>query len=306
MIDSEFLDELKKLNLITRKKVSSVYLGSRSSIKQGRGMELYDHREYYTGDDFRAIDWKLYGRIEKLYIRRFEEEKDFTLHLLVDGSSSMDFSTTKMRKFDYAGSIAAGFAFIAMHRYEKFAPALYSDKILEIMQPNKGKMQFFRMIELMNTSKLRGVTNLGESMSQYSSYIKTKSFMIVVSDFLEPIESLRKGIYRVAKGSKEAMLIQVLDPGEVSLKWTDDIDFEDLETTKSEKVYLSPNFKKDYHKKFMEHIFAIREICEDTGVDFFSVSTDKPLFDAFVGILDGKMNKGGFEWEKNASAEEAV
>lgn len=218
----------------------------------------------------------------------------------------MDFSTVKMRKFDYAGSIAAGFAFIAMHQYEKFAPALYSDKVLEIMQPNKGKMQFFRMVELMNTARLQGITNLGESMSQYSSYLKTKSFMIVISDFLEPIDSLRKGIYRVAKGSKEAMLIQVLDPGEVSLRWTDDIDFEDLETTKSEKVYLSPSFKKDYHKKFMEHIFTIREICQDTGLDFFSVTTDQPLFETFVGILEGKMDKRGFEWEKNASTDEAV
>jgi len=169
------------------------------------------------------------------------------------------------------------------------------------MQPNKGKMQFFRMIELMNTAKLQGVTNLGESMSEYSSYVKSKSYMVVISDFLEPIESLRKGIYRVARGSREAMLVQVLDPGEVSLKWTDDIDFEDLETSKSEKVYLSPSFKKDYHRKFMEHIFAIREICEDTGVEFFSVSTDKQLFDAFVGILEGQMNRGGFEWEKKAA-----
>jgi len=100
------------------------------------------------------------------------------------------------------------------------------------------------------------------------------------------------------------MLIQVLDPGEVSLKWTDDVDFEDLETAKSEKVYLSPNFKKDYYKKFMEHIFAIREICKDTGVDFFSVSTEKPLFDAFVGILEGQMNRGGFEWEKQVQEEQ--
>ena len=298
MIDSSFLDQLKKLNFATRKKVSSIYTGSRSSIKQGRGMELYDHREYYAGDDFRAIDWKLYGRTEKLYIRRFEEEKDFTLHILVDSSSSMDFTTGPMRKFDYAGSIAAGFAYIAMNRHEKFAPALYSNRILEVMQPSKGKMSFFRFVNLLNTAKQRGATNLGVCINEYSSYIKTKSLLVAISDFLEPIDSLREGIYRVARRSKEAILIQTLDPGEINLKWSDDIDFEDMETTKKEKVYLSPNFKKDYTKKFMEHIYAIQEICDDTGIDFFSISTETPLFDAFLGVLEGKIQKQKLGWGK--------
>ena len=287
MIDSTFLNQLKGLKYLARKKVSSVYIGTRSSVKQGRGLELYDHREYYAGDDFRTIDWKLYGRTEKLYIRRFEEEKDLTLHILVDASSSMDFSTGPMRKFDYAGSIAAGFAYLAMSKYEKFAPALYSNRLTEIMPPRKGKMQFFRFVTLLNEASLKGDTNLGECMNEYSSYIKSKSFLIVVSDFLEPIEYIRKGIYRAARGSKEAILIQTLDPGEINLKWSDDIDFEDMESTRSEKVYLSPNFKKDYAKKFREHIFEIRETCNDTGVAFHSISTDTPLFEAFVGILEG-------------------
>lgn len=298
MIDASFLEQLKKLNFLAKKKVSSVYLGSRSSIRQGRGMELYDHRDYYSGDDFRAIDWKLYGRTEKLYIRRFEEEKDFTMHILVDSSSSMDFPSFGMRKFDYAASIAAGFAYMSVGRYEKFAPALYSSRITEILQPKKGKMQFFRFVNLLNTAKQKGATNLGVCMDEYSSFIKTKSFLIVVSDFLEPMESLEKGIYRVARRSREATLIQTLDPGEVNLGWTDDIDFEDMENGRSEKVYLSPGFKKDYAKKLKAHIYGIQEICDDTGIDFFPVSTRTPLFEAFVGILERNIRQQRLPWEK--------
>jgi uncharacterized protein (DUF58 family) len=298
MIDPKFLDQLKNLNLLSRKKVSSVYVGSRSSIKQGRGLEVYDYREYYPGDDFRAIDWKLYGRTEKLYIRRFEEEKDFSVHILLDSSSSMDFSTNNVNKFDYAGSIAAGFAYLSMNRYEKFALGLYADKVIEVIPAKKGKMQFFRFANVINTAKQVGVTNMGDSMNEYSSFIKTKSFVIVVSDFLEPMESLKKGIYRVARQSKEAILVQVLDPGEINLTWNDDIEFEDMETAKMEKVFLSPNFKKDYAQKFKEHIMTLREICQDTGIDFYSVSTDKPLFDSFVNIIEGRAKKGLFEFDK--------
>lgn len=301
MIDPTFLDQLKKLNFLARRKVSSVYMGSRRSIKQGRGMELYDHREYYPGDDFRSIDWKLYSRTEKLYIRRFEEEKNLTLHILVDSSASMDFSTVKMRKFDYAGSIAAGFAFIALNRYEKFAPVLYSNRIMGIMPSRKGKMHFFRMINLLNGAKQIGETDLGECMNQYSRFIKTKSFLIVISDFLEPIDSLREGIYRIARRSKEAILIQTLDPGEINLKWTDDINFEDMETSKFERAYLSPDFRKNYTNRLREHIFDIQEICDDTGIEFFSVSTDTPLFDVFVGIVEGEIREERFRWERGAA-----
>ncbi len=285
MIDSTFLEQLRKMNFLARRKVSGIYMGSRKSIRQGKGIEIADHRDYYPGDDFRSIDWRLYGRTEKLYIRRFEEEKDLTLHILIDSSASMNFSTTKMNKFDYSGSIGVGFAYIAMCNHEKFTSALYSDHITGLIQTKKGKRNFFRMIEILNNAKLRGKTNLDSCMEQYTKIIKSKSFIIVISDFIEPIESLRNGIYRIAKHSKEAILIQVLDPGEIYLRWSDDIKFEDMETSRFEIAYLSPEFKNRYRNRLNEHIFEIQKICNDTGIEFFSITTEKPVFNSFMNIL---------------------
>jgi len=285
-IDSTFLDQLKRLDLLARRKVSSVYMGSRRSVRQGRGIEIADYREYYPGDDFRSIDWRVYARTERLYIRRFEEEKDLTLHILIDSSASMDFSVGGMRKFDYAGSIAVGFAYLAMNKYEKFASALFSDRITDVMQPKKGKMHFFRMVELLDNAIQKGKTDLERCIGQYTNMIKSRSFTIIISDFIEPMESLEYAIYRIAKYSKEAILVQILDPGEIGLKWTDDIKFEDMESLKSERTFLSPDFKERYQKRLKEHISGIQEICDDTGVEFYSVTTDAPLFDAFVGIVE--------------------
>lgn len=293
MIDLTFLEQLRKLNLIARRKVSSIYVGGRRSICQGRGIEAFDHREYYPGDDFRAIDWKLYGRTEKLYIRRFEEERNLILHILVDSSASMDFSTINVRKFDYAGGIAAGFAYIATRRYEKFGTAFYADKIKGILQSRKGKMHFFRMIDLLNNVSLNGMTNLEVCISQYTNMIKSKSFIVVISDFLEPIESLRNGIYRIAKYSRDAILVQILDPGEIDLKFSDDINFEDMETTKFERAYISPNFRIDYKKRLQEHIFNIQKVCDSAGIEFFSFGTDTPIFDAFLNIVESDRWKRG-------------
>jgi len=285
-IDPTFLDQLKGLELLARRKVSSVYMGSRRSVRQGRGIEIADYREYYPGDDFRSIDWRVYARTERLYIRRFEEEKDLTLHILIDSSASMDFSVSGMRKFDYGGSIAVGFAYLAMSKYEKFASALFSDRITDVMQPKKGKMHFFRMVELLNNAIQKGKTDLEKCIGQYTNMIKSRSFIIVISDFIEPMESLEYAIYRIAKYSKEAILVQILDPGEISLRWTDDVRFEDMESLKSERTFLSPDFKKRYQERLKEHISGIQEICDDTGVEFYSITTDTPLFDAFVRIVE--------------------
>ena len=122
------------------------------------------------------------------------------------------------------------------------------------------------MIDVMNGAKQKGQTNLTRSVSEYCSLIKTKSFIVVISDFLEPMDSLREGIYHIAKHSKELILVQVLDPGEINLKWSDDIKFVDMETSLTEDTYLGPIFKREYSERFKKHVFEINEICNDLGV----------------------------------------
>jgi uncharacterized protein (DUF58 family) len=292
LIDPSFLDQLKELDFIVNQRVSSVYAGGRPSIKQGRGVEVIDYREYMPGDDFRVIDWRVYGRTEKLYIRRFEEEKELTVHILVDTSASMDFRTGRLSKFDYAGSIAAGFGFLSVHNHEKFALALYTNSLREITQARKSQAHLFNVIDLLNNIPLKGNTDLGVSVSQYTKLIKTKSFSIIISDFLEDLDSVREGIYRMAKHSKEMLLIQVLDPWEIDLGWRDDINFKDLETGELKRTFLSPSFRRDYTKSVMEHNAQLLEMCRDIGVQFTSLTTDIGIFDAFVKIVGGGRRGG--------------
>jgi len=291
VVDPEFLNQLGNLELIARKRVSNINVGSKRSIQTGKGIEISDHRQYYPGDDFKAIDWRLYGRTERLYIRRFEEEKDLITHILLDSSSSMDFALGGLRKFNYAANLAAGFAFLSVRKYEKFGSALFSNGINEIIQPKKSKTHFFRLIELIDRSSQEGETDLKRSVEEYTKMIKHRSFVIVLSDFIEPIESLEHAVFQIAKYSKEAILIQVLDPGEINLSYREDVNFEDMESSEYERTYLSPGFKKDYLKKIRNHIFSLQEICKDAGVDFYSVTSDKPLFDSIIQVIEGRKIK---------------
>jgi uncharacterized protein (DUF58 family) len=292
MIDPAFLDQLKELDFVINQRVSSVYAGGRPSVRHGRGIEVVDYREYIPGDDFRVIDWKVYARTEKLHIRRFEEEKDLAIHILVDSSASMGFGTGKMTKFDYAGSVAAGFGFMSVNNHEKFALALYAGGLREITQPKKSQSHLFNVIDLMNSTRLQGSTDLGTSAAQYGKLIKSKSFCIIVSDFLEGMDSLREGIYRMAKHSKEMLLVQVLDPWELDLGWRDDVKFQDLETREIKRTFISPSFKREYSASVRDHISHLEGICSDLGVQMTTLTTDQSIFDAFVKIIGGGKRGG--------------
>ncbi|MDI6654957.1 MAG: DUF58 domain-containing protein [Candidatus Hydrothermarchaeota archaeon] len=278
MIGTDFFKELDRFSFMIRKRVSSVYSGARRSIRQGKGIDIYDFREYFPGDDIKSVDWKLYSRTERLYIRRFEEEKNLTTHILVDSSKSMDFNG----KFDYAAMIAAGFAYLITKENEKFSLATYSEDLKNVMQSRKGKKHFLNAIELLNGTKLDGRTKLETCAERYSSVIKSRSLVVLISDFLESLASIQRGIYKLARRN-ELIVIQILDAKEKNLDWLGgDTKVYDMESSEVMRTYISPRFKAEHEERFADHIHGIRKVCREVDADFFSITTDIPVFNAFL------------------------
>ncbi len=284
MIDLEFIKQLKTLDLLAKKKIISSYAGAQRSLRQGRGIEPVDHREYFPGDDLRFVDWKVYGRTEKLFIKRFEEEKSLTTHVLVDASNSMNFGSAKRTKYDFASMLALGFAYLVTRENEKFAVCTYNEELRDTMQPKRGKRQFFRAIDVLNKQKLGGVTNLEKSGDRYAELIRTRSLCIVISDFLEPIETIQQGLLHLAKKSRNMIVIHVADPAEKRLELQGDVKLYDLETNRIKKIFFTPQVRREYGIKFMGHIEHVQHSCDSIGADFFSVTTDEPIFDIFFKI----------------------
>jgi len=288
-LNLEFIGQLKKLRLQTHKRTVSNYSGARRSIEQGRGIEPVDHREYFPGDDIRFIDWKVYGRTEKLFIRRFEEDKNLTTHVLVDSSKSMDFSSDPKKyptKFDYAAMIAAGFIFLALNSNEKFAISNYNKKLLNPMQPMRGQRHFFSAIDLLNKEVPEGVTDFRFCASQYVKLIRSKALVVVISDFLQPLEALEAGILRLSRKTNNLLMIHVADPIEMNLDWQGDMKLIDLETRRMKTTFFTPSMRKQYIQSFKNHIEGINAVCDDVGAFFYSFSTDTPVFDIFFEITN--------------------
>ncbi len=282
MIDTAFLDLLGKFDLIIRKRITSNYSGARLSTAHGRGVVIKDHRIYTPGDDFRTIDWKVFARTDKLHVRKYEEERSLTVHIIIDASASMDFSSGKYTKYDYAAMLALGFAYLSMRQNEKFQYSIFGDKLYHF-KPQRGMHQLASMVDSLNKIKPEGESKLGDALSQYTKYIKTKSYVIILSDFLLDIEEVKKSFPKY--NEHEVVVIQVLDRKEINLAIEGDLRLHDAETQGVLRTFITPRLRTNYQQKLKDHVLAVEKECDSLGFKYHLVPTDKNIFDAFWEML---------------------
>jgi len=278
MIDTKFLDQLKRFNLIIQKRVTSSLAGQRRSIAKGRGLIFSDHRIYSPGDDFRTIDWKVYARTDNLYIKNYEEERNVTVHIILDVSKSMDFNT----KFDYASMIGVGFAYLAAKSNEKVHFATFADDI-NVFQSYRGMTQLMAIVKYLNEIKPKGISNIDEAFTIYKKYLGTRAMIIIISDFLINIEKIKHALHLL--GKHDIKVIQVLDPVEKSFRLEGDFELKDSETNDKMKTNISPMLRMQYQKLLENHVAEIQKTCRSLGVSFYQITTDTPIFDAFYRIV---------------------
>ena len=282
MIDTSFLQHLDRLSLIINKRITSNYVGERTTAYVGKGLIFKDHQIYAPGDDFRSIDWKVFGRTDKLFIKRYEEERNLAVHIIVDFSGSMAFGSSRKTKRDYASQIGLGFAYMALKNNERFVLSTFAEK-LELFKARKGKSQLMSILDYLNKKKCKGKTNLEVSLGTYKRLINSKSYIVIVSDFLYDVNQIRNALYRIK--NHKIVLVQVLDKIETDLNIEGDFKLVDTETKESLRTFVSPYARKQYIQHMADHKADIVKVCAEVGAQFYSFGTDVPVFDAFYDIL---------------------
>ncbi|MCL2141755.1 MAG: DUF58 domain-containing protein [Methanimicrococcus sp.] len=282
-LDLEFLRQLDRYNMAIKKRVSTVYAGNRPSTRVGKGIDTVGYREYNRGDEMKDIDWKAYSRTEKLYVRQFEEEKTLTAHILLDASKSMDYPDKGMTKYEYAAMLALGVAYTVSRKNDKYAISTFND-VIDINAPKRGTKHLLSLTDRLANRELSGTTDLDACSHKYEKLIKSRSLVVIISDFMEDIEHIKSSVLRLS--SNDLVLIQILDPFERNLPIRGDSRFYDMETGSEMKTYLGDTFRKNYFKELENHISAIDHICKKTGSQFYSFTTDTPVFDSFLKLID--------------------
>ncbi|RME31554.1 DUF58 domain-containing protein [Candidatus Woesearchaeota archaeon] len=281
MVDLSFLKALDRLHLILKKRVHADLQGGHEASEFGQGLVFQDYKAYVPGDDFRHIDWNIYARTNKFFIKRFEEERNLSVHILLDRSASMDYGE-KITKFEYAARVSLGFIYMAMRNNEKFTLATFTDKA-EALRPGRGASQLMNTFNVLQKLKVKGQSNFRMAMDSYKKQIRSRSLIIIVSDFLYNLDEVRETLLRYRKS--EVYIVQVLDPVERHLSLQGDFVLEDSETNQRLRTYVSRRLQQTYQHKLSEHIMRLKDLCEETDAAFVSVTTDTPIFETFYHIL---------------------
>jgi uncharacterized protein (DUF58 family) len=224
------------------------------------------------------IDWKAYARTEKLYVRQFEEEKTLTTHILLDASKSMDYPEKGTSKFEYAAMLAAGYAYMVTRYNDRFAISTFTQEV-DINKPSRGRKNLLRTIDRLTELEISGSTSIEEAVLKYSRAIQSRSLVILISDFLQEPQAIETAVSRLSE--HDLILIQVLDPTEKVLPLQGNSKLVDLETGEDIRTYVSENFKKRYLGKLDDHTARIKKACMKVGAEFYTFTTDTPVFDAF-------------------------
>lgn len=280
-ITLDFLNHLDRMSLIINKRVTSNYIGERKSVYGGSGLIFKDHRIYAPGDDIRRIDWKVFARTDDLYVKNFEEDRNLTVHIVIDYSGSMNFGK-KIKKYEYAAMVGLGFAYMAMKNNERFVLSTFSEE-LELFKAKRGMRQLASIFNYLNKKHASGTSRFEGSLKKYKSLINSRSLIVIISDFLYDINEIRSVLYRFK--NHEVKLVQVLDITEKKMDIEGEFKLKDLESKSTLKTSISPFVRSRYLDLLSEHNAKIEKLCDEVGAKFYSVHTGFPIYDAFYFIL---------------------
>ncbi|HII79508.1 MAG TPA: DUF58 domain-containing protein [Methanosarcina sp.] len=283
-IDTSFLTQLDRYAIPLSRRVSAIHTGGHQSTRTGAGIDIIDHRKYNQGDSFKRIDWNLYARTEKLYIRRFEEDKNLNMVILLDASSSMLFPDNTPNKFEFAATVAAGVSYIVMKHNDMYTIATFADDV-DYTKAHKGRDDFLRTIETLTRISVSGNTKLSDCADSMYPRIKSKSMVLIISDFLDNLDSVRNAVNRLSR--HELVLVHIYDESEMDLPETVDgaVKFIDSETNEEISFIVGPNFKKEYAAEYSKHMAELEKIAYDFKIPYFRVSIKNQPFDTVLKII---------------------
>ncbi len=280
MTSEELLKRVRKIEIKTRSLSRNIFAGEYHSQFKGRGMAFSEVREYQPGDDVRTIDWNVTARLNKPYIKVFEEERELTVMLLVDVSGSRDFGTVGDFKRDRMAEIAATLAFSTIENNDKVGVIFFSDRIEKFIPPKKGKTHVLHIIrELLSFEPESHGTDIANALQYFSNAIKRRSTAFLISDFIvaspAAITSMEKPLL-IAGNRHDMHAIRLYDPVDAALPNIGLIQLHDAETGRNHWVNTSlSSVRQAYSRRWQQNTERLDDLLLRTGTNHISMRTDE-------------------------------
>ena len=291
-IDPKTLMRIKSLELRARHVVQGFWAGLNRSPFHGFSVEFTEYRPYVQGDEPRYLDWRLYARSDRYYLKRFEDETNLRCQLLVDYSRSMEYGSLGFTKLDYAKTLAATLGYFLLQQRDAVGLAPFTDRIEEYVPPAYRTGHLRRLLVQLERPPDKPVTQLAKCLEDLGRRLMRRGMVILISDFLSPLDGLELALGTLSQRGQEIVAFHLSDPQEVRFDFTQPEMFEDLET--GHRVYVDPSWLKDeYRRKMTEHLKRVRLICEGRGVSYHHLTLDTPLETALPDVLRLRTAAGG-------------
>jgi uncharacterized protein (DUF58 family) len=278
LLDPQFLHRLEQLELVSRKIFQGRMKGERRSKKKGQSVEFADFRNYVIGDDLRFLDWNLYARLDKLFLRLFFEEEDLHFYIVLDNSLSMDFGNPT--KLHYARQIAAALGFIGLVNLDRVVIEVFNDRLTQSLPAQRGRRSLWRMMDFLQQIEPAGPSDLGKALRSFSLKCSGKGVVVVLSDFMDKggyEEALR---YLIAR-QLDIYVIQVLCQEEIEPEIVGDLKLTDVEDDDVAEITVSGPLLKRYKQNLAAYRASMHEFCTRRGVSYLFTSNQVP-FDKLV------------------------
>lgn len=288
-IDPATLMRVKSLELRARMVMEGFWKGLHKSPFHGFSVEFSEYRPYTRGDDPRFIDWKVMARSDRAFIKKFEDETNLRAHLLVDRSKSMEYGSGEVIKSDYAATLAATLAYFLMGQQDAVGLTTFDEHVDQHIPARNRTGQLRRLMLQLERAPSGHGTDLGAAMKGLHELIRKRSFIVLISDLLAPLEELERQIGYLAAGKHDLAIFQILDPRELDFDFSKATHYRDTET--GTDLFIDPAVARaDYLKRFNDHQEAVRKMCGRHGVNHRLVSTEEPLESVLFEFVSGRSN----------------
>jgi len=289
-LDPAVLAGISGLDLIAKTVVEGFLAGLHRSPNFGFSQEFEEYRAYSPGDDLRHVDWNVYARTERAYLKRYRGETNTSTVVLLDASASMGFGA-KVTKFDYAKYLASSLIYLAHLQRDSAGLITFHDEVSNFVRPTSRQGQLMRLLHAIGEAELGKRTNFERPFFELQQFMKRRGVTALISDFYENPETVVKTVEPLRFRGNELILFHVLDPREIDLKLDDGALLVDMET--GEALESTPDYAKtEYRQKMQEHIEQLKTKAQAAGIDYFLLRTDRPLDEAlreYLTIRQGRM-----------------
>src|SRR5437588_3464801 len=278
VLDPKFLAQLEQLELVSRKIFHGRMKGERRSKRKGQSVEFADYRNYVIGDDLRFLDWNLYARLDRLFLRLFMEEEDLHFYVLLDNSLSMDFGSPT--KLHYAKQLAAALGFIGLVNMDRVVIEAFNDRLTQSMPAARGRRSLWRLMDFLQKIEPAGPSDLKQALRTFSIKCSGKGIVILLSDLMDKggyEEALR---YLVAR-QLDIYVIQILSQEEIEPEIVGDLKLVDIEDEDVAEITVSAALLKRYKQNLAAYRSALQQFCSRRGIAYLFTSNQVP-FDRLV------------------------